>query len=527
MSVNSGIKNEEASSAVSSSSEELSIWGSDDENLRGLELQDPDADEPFETEEILDHIDGLPLRIVDVSEPMDGAMDADVDRQPRSRTSSPEAIAALVDSIRLSSGDLADITDFDLKRRIKDFRFAQSQRRRRYSHRPYGIIGLFVNLSDTRADLRWAEDAAWRRNEHMPYVRWRDYESARQQGMNRSYFTYTMMLVFVALMVVAFYLNGWKVEPWKVNPFLGPKPEVLLRLGALQMRIMVETGSWYRLVTAVLLHAGILHILLNLVAFGLLCRAIERNHGPLSTAILFFTSAIGGNIISCLMQPEYILLGASGGIFGLIGICVADIVLNWKLLFLVFRNQDGSPARWTVKFCSMFWLFFDLASNSIIGFTPYVDNFAHLGGLAYGFLLSLTVLQRLPLAFFGRGNGIYFKIRIGTLRIMGAILAAALLVVTSILMSESDGIVSPCYRCRYISCVPFPFWQEKKWWYCDGCTDVSAKVFRRGDNTSIFTDLDLTCPYTGKVVAVNISGDGYVHASAVEGKLSAYCRKYC
>jgi membrane associated rhomboid family serine protease len=479
-------------------------------------------------DEEVDHIDGFPLRIVHLPDP-DGPTIGEhaAESQPRSLGSSPESISTLVDTIRLCEVELAKMTDFDLKRRIKDFRFAQSQRRKRYSYRPYGIIGLFVNLSDTRADLHWAEDAAWRRTEHMPYVRWKDYEKARQHGMNRCYFTYAMLLVCTVMMLIAFHWNHWKIEPLSVNPLVGPKPEILLLLGALQMREMVKTGSWYRLVTAVFLHGGILHLVVNLVVLGLLGRAVERNHGLVDTAILFFISAIGGNIISCLMQPEYILVGSSGGIFGLIGICVADIVLNWKLLFLVFKNRDGRPAGYLVRFCSMFWLFSDLVMNSIIGFTPFVDNFAHLGGLAYGFLISLTVLQRLPLSFFGRGNGVFFKIRIGTLRVMGVVLAVALLVVTSILLSKSDGLKSPCYKCRYISCAPFPFWLEEKWWYCDGCDAVSGEVFRRGDDDAVYTDLHLFCPGSGELVEVDIAASGHTDASDVQDSLGEYCRELC
>jgi membrane associated rhomboid family serine protease len=463
--------------------------------------------------------DDYSLRIMDLSDP----------KARTSRARSSESIIALVVSMRSNPGvDLASISDFDLKRRIKDFRFAQMQRRKRYSYRPYGIIGLFVNLSDTRADLHWAEDAAWRRSKQMPYVGWKDYEKARQEGMNKCYFTYTMMLLCAVLMAISFYWNQWKIEPLAVNPLVGPSPDVLLLLGALQMREMVATGTWHRLVTAVFLHGGIIHLVINMIALGLLGRAVERNHGFTQTSTIFFASAIGGNIISCLMQPGFILVGSSGGLFGLMGICVADIVLNWKVLFLVFCNEDGSPVSWSVKCCAVIWLVLDLMANAIIGFTPFVDNFAHMGGLAYGFFISLTVLQCLPLSFFGRGNGVLFKLRIGILRFTGALLAVALLVTTSVLLSKSDGLKSPCYKCRYISCLPFPFWTSEKWWYCDGCDAVDGEVFKLDVNDEyLFTDLDLYCPGRDDTIRVDISGDEYRDLSDVQDRLSGYCRHYC
>lgn len=520
-----------------SSSADVSL--EDKEELEDIELMDDahlstneHAQELSDDPEMNDNLseeedEEFSMRLVDLSDP-------DCQSTITGRTSNPRSIATLVESMRTTGTgglDLENISDFDLKRRIKDFRLAQTQRRKRYSQSPYGFLGLFVNLSDTRADLHWAEDAAWRRAEHLPYVRWKDYEKARQKGMSRCYFTYTMVLACAVMMVIAFYWNGWEIEPMATNPLIGPKPEVLVLLGAIHMSEMVETGTWYRLVTAVFLHGGIIHIVVNMLALGLLGRAVERNHGFLNTLALFFISAIGGNIVSCLMQPRNILVGSSGGIFGLIGMCVADIVLNWKLLFLVFRNKDGSPPSCWVKLLSMVWLAVDLIANSIIGFTPFVDNFAHLGGLAYGFLISLTVLQRLPLSFFGRGNGVCFKIRIGILRIIGAVLAVALLVTTSILLSESDGLKSPCFKCRYITCIPFPFWTSEKWWYCDGCDAVDATVFKFDDNDKfLFTDLDIYCPGVDAedgAVQVDISEEGYRDVSDVNDALSDYCRENC
>jgi membrane associated rhomboid family serine protease len=335
-----------------------------------------------------------------------------------------------------------------------------------------------------------------------------------------------MILICSIMMLVAFHLNNWRIEPLQVNPLFGPKPDVLLQLGALQTREMIQTGTWYRLIAAIFLHGGLLHLGINLVVLGLLGRAVERNHGIAETVSIFFISAIGGNIISCLMQPGYILLGSSGGIFGLIGICVADIVLNWKILFLVFRNYDGSSAGWVVRFFAMFWLGVDLFLNSAVGFTPYVDNFAHLGGFTHGFFISLTVLQRLPLSFFGKGQDLCFKIRIGLLRVIGAALAVTLLFTTGTLLSQSDGIKSPCHKCRYISCIPFPFWSKDKWWYCDGCDAVSGKVFHRNTD-NVFTDLDLFCPDGGGTVDINISSGKFKETSDLQKLLAKYCREYC
>ena len=96
------------------------------------------------------------------------------------------------------------------------------------------------------------------------------------------------------------------------------------------------------------------------------------SHGWFAAMLIFFLSAIGGSILSAILLPGYITVGASGGIFGFIGACLADILMNWRLLFSDFVNGNGKKHRHVVI---VIVLFLDIALNSIIGLTPYVDNY--------------------------------------------------------------------------------------------------------------------------------------------------------
>ena len=88
-----------------------------------------------------------------------------------------------------------------------------------------------------------------------------------------------------------------------------------------------------------ILHAGVVHYLINMFAMWFIGAAVEQSHGTVSTTILFLIPGVGGNILSAIFLPQYISVGASGGIFGLIGGCIADITLNWKLLFIKSRQD--------------------------------------------------------------------------------------------------------------------------------------------------------------------------------------------
>jgi hypothetical protein len=267
-------------------------------------------------------------------------------------------------------------------------------------------------------------------------------------------------------------------------------------------------------------------------------------------------------MISALMQPAFVLVGASGGIFGLMGMCVADTVLNWRLLFLIFdqrpavlagrlQNMDDEESRDNestigeklvgcssnynlyMRFVCGTLLCLDIFINSIVGFTPLVDNFAHLGGMAYGFLFSLSFLTQLPLGFVDpaqqRAPMIRFcqKVQIVTLRFFGTICVTVLLIVSSVLISESNGLYSPCLPCRYMSCVPFPFWvsEDKRWWNCDVCDGVYAQAYQWKGST-IINNLQMHCPQ-GYTKEIDISGLLYRDFDAVDEDLEIICRREC
>ncbi|KAG7374439.1 rhomboid family protein [Nitzschia inconspicua] len=466
-------------------------------------------------------------------------------------------------ALRLSlncPGGLAEGLDPTIALYIKLFEFAQMQRHKKYGIRPYGVFGLFRNLSDIRSDLLWAQDAIHRRQTNKPYVSWADYYRKENSTLTFPYFTVFLIVISLIMMILAFDRNKWNVEPLNVNPLIGPTPEVLLGLGALEGKLMVETQQWWRLVTPMFLHGGIIHLVINLACIAVLGKCIERSHGFLRTGALFTISAVGGNMVSVLMQPGYVLVGASGGIFGLMGLCVADIILNWRLLFLIFdqrpdviagrlqmmdKEEDNGNGRgkkcWcypnNYNFCTRFvcglFLCLDILLNSAVGFTPLVDNFAHLGGLFYGFLFSLSSLKQLPLGFIDHAQQnapvllLCHKMRQLFLRFFGTVCAAMLLMVSAVLVSQSTGQHSPCLSCRYISCIPFPFWvsEEKRWWSCDICRGVYAAIYKWEDQT-YYGKLEMYCPQ-GYVKDVDIFDMQYQDFSVLEDDLESICQREC
>lgn len=163
-----------------------------------------------------------------------------------------------------------------------------------------------------------------------------------------------------------------------------------------------------------------------------------------------------------------------------------------------------------------------------------MDNFAHLGGLVYGFLLTLSTVEQLPLGFVDQAQQsspvfhICHKLRQLFLRFFGFISAAMLIMISVVLVSQSTGLYSPCLSCRYMSCIPFPFWvsEEKRWWNCDACTGVYVDNIYMRNGSPYFTELEMHCPQ-GYLKTIDIYNLRYQNYEALEDDFDVICQREC
>ena len=362
------------------------------------------------------------------------------------------------------------------------------------------------------------------------YCAWAEFEASKNQGFNRPLFTYFILFICTGVLIASIGVNGWKVEPVSINPMIGPSAETLVQLGAKETFLIVNENEAWRLVSPMVLHAGLIHYFLNMLALWFIGSAVEQSHGFIPAMILFILPAIGGTVLSAIFLPEYISVGASGGIFGLIGACLSDIVMNWNLIFSDFVNEGGSKKRHAMV---LFFLFLDIVINCLLGesrvkcmqasnvcgfifptfivpflrwlqifskvlphilisspvmrgsipstiqgITPLIDNFTHMGGMLFGFLCGMSTMERVSHAFFGveekRCWGTFKNI---FARFFGLIISIAGIMAATIILLEGDGVTNPCESCSALSCISFPPWnpQDNRWWYCDDCSQVTAE----------------------------------------------------
>jgi rhomboid protease GluP len=139
-----------------------------------------------------------------------------------------------------------------------------------------------------------------------------------------------------------------------------------------------KDGEWWRLLTAVFVHLGVIHVAVNLWALWDVGRLVERLLGWWRYAILFVGSGVFGNLISLALQDhQRVSSGASGAIFGLYGALMAFLWRRRKCIVL-------SEYRWIFGFAVAFSVLM-LVMGMVI---PSIDNAAHGGGLLAGVVLG-------------------------------------------------------------------------------------------------------------------------------------------
>jgi rhomboid protease GluP len=168
------------------------------------------------------------------------------------------------------------------------------------------------------------------------------------------------LIVANTAVLLLMYLAGGMTDP------------TLVRFGALVSPL--ARSDWWRMVTAMFVHIGFLHLLFNMWAVMLFGPAMESRYGRMRFLILYLSSGVLGSAFSLAFTAGGIRAGASGAVFGILG--------AWLAFFVTHRNVPSLRGQLrSIVFLIVINLVFSVA-------VPGVDKFAHVGGLAAGFVIG-------------------------------------------------------------------------------------------------------------------------------------------
>ncbi len=184
----------------------------------------------------------------------------------------------------------------------------------------------------------------------------------------------------ITLYVISLILSGANMQM-----MLSPSTEILFLLGASGAIPVIQEGRWWTVLTAGWLHAGVMHIFFNVLWIRQLAPEIANLYGAGRMVIIYTIAGVTGFTLSSLagaylsfmpipfLRGAYFTVGASAPIFGLLG----------ALVHYGRRTGSSHVGQAGLQYALLMGVF------GLI--FPGVDNYAHLGGFAGGYLASMLL----------------------------------------------------------------------------------------------------------------------------------------
>ncbi|MFV0529164.1 MAG: rhomboid family intramembrane serine protease [Lachnospiraceae bacterium] len=161
--------------------------------------------------------------------------------------------------------------------------------------------------------------------------------------------------------------------------------QVLIRLGGANSQLILQNGEYYRLFTCMFLHAGLSHLINNMLVLLIIGDNFERAVGKVRYLLIYLVGGVAASYLSFWIdvnltgQTQVTSVGASGAIFAVIG----------AMIYILIINKGRLENLTTIQLVVM------AALSLYMGFrSATVDNAAHVGGLLAGFILAVIFYRR-------------------------------------------------------------------------------------------------------------------------------------
>lgn len=195
-------------------------------------------------------------------------------------------------------------------------------------------------------------------------------KKANEKGVYLQYKVLTLILI--GINIVVFLLTAFTS-----GSIFDIDLNVLINFGA-ESSILITQGQIWRLLTCAFLHSGLIHIAFNMYSLYIIGPQIEQIYGIKKYLSVYIFSCLTSSLLSYLMNPYGISVGASGGIFGLLGALLAFAIIE--------RNKIQKKYISSLMQIIVINLFIGLSIKNI-------DNFAHIGGLIGGMSIGYISYQ--------------------------------------------------------------------------------------------------------------------------------------
>ena len=181
----------------------------------------------------------------------------------------------------------------------------------------------------------------------------------------------------IAINIIMYIVTAYLSYVYANGSIFNSDTRVLILLGA-KVNELIAKGQYFRLVSCMFLHGGIVHVGVNMYSLYAIGPMVEKVYGKAKYIAIYFVSGICASILSYICSTS-VSIGASGAIFGLLG----------AVLVFAIKSKGKAGSGFIRSILSVIFI------NIFIGVAlPNIDNFGHIGGLIGGMLIAFLVTFR-------------------------------------------------------------------------------------------------------------------------------------
>ena len=197
-----------------------------------------------------------------------------------------------------------------------------------------------------------------------------------------AFYRWSVLISLAQITFLMILLYNFGAVPLENNPYLGPSVNTLIKFGAKDSELIVNGKEYWRLLVAIMLHAGLYHLIGNVTLQLLISGYLEHTWGIGTFFTVYFTTGIVGYLCSCNFLYASVSVGSSGSVMGLLASWLVDIAFSLHRMrseginTIIMRNQ------YIMFYSVMIAVAITLATSRNSG----VDWASHTGGCMYGLI---------------------------------------------------------------------------------------------------------------------------------------------
>ena len=181
-------------------------------------------------------------------------------------------------------------------------------------------------------------------------------------------------MIIIAINIIMYGITAYMTFVYAGGSVFDSDTNVLIVLGA-KVNELIAQGEYFRLITCMFLHGGLVHLGVNMYSLYAMGPTVEKIYGKAKYVVIYFVAGICSSMLSYILSPS-ISIGASGAIFGLLG----------AMLVFAIKSKGKTGSGFIKSILSVIFM------NIFIGMTlPGIDNFGHIGGLLGGMFITFFI----------------------------------------------------------------------------------------------------------------------------------------